>query len=438
MTPKEENRQKARLAIFGLLMFICGVLASRVINLLADLSSGNEEPAVRAVYSPLSLKEQILKSPFPPGTHFIGLTRQWNFQWERKMLEMAKWTDPPGGDFVKSFDRYGFPNDEDNPLQKPDGEYRIMIFGDSNTEGYCPNAHAFPQLLQKLLIKNGRTNVRVINAGMSASSAFDHILRYENLGIQFDPDLVIFAFTLSNDLIELLPETRPNYLAKEGSQYCEMGPVVMDVTFSPPKELSPSQRIVARTKLREERKKLKVLPGQGFGPADLKYDENFQDRMHAHEGFIESFNKGSLHQGGIQRLYLASLPGLFNELKERLRYCFWKLSRLVGEAPDPPEIQIMLLPSPYDLRPTEIKAIADRVDDYLVSHGMKLEPSEQEVRQAFIGSVQEFLKLRPGAGLVDPGERLASEADIFLTEDFHFSVKANRILAEELLKSVGD
>lgn len=432
MNPKEKKRQNTRLATFGLLMFVCGGLATKAVNLMAHLATGSEKSAYLPVFSPLSIKEQIIRSPFPPGTPFIGLTRQWNFQWEREMLEMAKWTDPPGR-FVKSFDRYGFPNDEEIPFEKPVDEYRVMIFGDSNTEGYCPNAYSFPQVLQKLLIEKGRSDTRVINAGISASSAFDHILRYECLGSHFNPDVVIFALTLSNDLIELLPETRPNYLAKEGNQYCEMGPVVMDVTSSQPTELSPSQKITANTKLKEECKKLKVLPGQKFNPSKIDFGKDASSRMRSFEGRIEEFHKGALHQGGQQRLYLASLPGLFDELKERLRYCFWKLSRITEGMTKPPEVKILILPSPFDLRPPEIKAIADHLDDFLVANGMTLKPSEEEVRQAFIEPVEEFLKLKPGAGIVDPRAKLFAEGDIFLTLDFHFSVKANRMLAEALL-----
>jgi hypothetical protein len=102
----------------------------------------------------------------------------------------------------------------------------------------------------------------------------------------------------------------------------------------------------------------------------------------------------------------------------------------------PPKIKIVILPSPFDLRPPEIKTIADHLDDFLIANGMALKPSEEEIRQAFIEPVQEFLKLKPGAGIVDPKERLASEADIFLTLDFHFTVKANRMLAEEILKAL--
>ena len=430
-------REKIRLLVFGILMLAVGALVPSAMVKLFD-EKRDEERKVQPdeplkAYSPDNLKELLKGSPFPAGTHFFGLTRSWNFQWERQQLEMAKWSSQSPGKYVKRFNRYGFADDEDFPLAKPEGELRVLVIGDSNIEGYCPNAHAVPQVLSALLKNSIQKPVRVINAGISASGLFDQVLRYEHLGRLFEPDLVVFAVTMSNDLLELLPSKRPNYLHAEKNGFSEYGPLVVNANASDRDRWTSKSGLGADVKLEQETRRLRFLEGQDFKPHLLELDEKLVSGLRDHEGMLEEFHRGAFHQGAQQKLYLGRVPSLYRDLEQRMNYCFWRLARLLEEEKSPPGVLIMLLPSSFELKPEEIRAVVEKIETYLkTSSPAHSEPPEAEIRQAFIRAIEKHLKLEPGEGVTDPSPRLKGKSGIFLVEDFHFSVQANQILAEEM------
>jgi lysophospholipase L1-like esterase len=85
-------------------------------------------------------------------------------------------------------------------LQVQEGVQRIVVLGDSFTEGVGADRHeAWPAVLQDLLAQSGR-RVEVLNAGVSASDPFfcHHLLRERML--RYAPDLVIVAINESDQI----------------------------------------------------------------------------------------------------------------------------------------------------------------------------------------------------------------------------------------------
>ncbi|MBM4062813.1 MAG: hypothetical protein FJ265_17215, partial [Planctomycetes bacterium] len=90
--------------------------------------------------------------------------------------------------------------DEEFPVQKPAGEFRVLTVGDSGT--FCsgvPNEDAWPQVLERLLAAGGRP-VQVINGGFAAGchtpDGYDTWMQSDGLLLQ--PDLVIVGFSLND------------------------------------------------------------------------------------------------------------------------------------------------------------------------------------------------------------------------------------------------
>ncbi|MCA9739883.1 MAG: SGNH/GDSL hydrolase family protein [Gemmatimonadota bacterium] len=86
------------------------------------------------------------------------------------------------------------------PLAKPDGEYRILVLGDSFAQGYTVEFEdLFSEVMKKALNASGGRPVQVINAGTAGWSTDQELLWFRRDGVAYDPDLVILLF-YGNDI----------------------------------------------------------------------------------------------------------------------------------------------------------------------------------------------------------------------------------------------
>ena len=83
--------------------------------------------------------------------------------------------------------------DEEFPIDKPAGEFRVLALGDSITYGMgVPARDTWPKVVQRGLAEDGAA-VRVINCGFAAGS-YDpagYETWMETDGLLLDPDLVL-------------------------------------------------------------------------------------------------------------------------------------------------------------------------------------------------------------------------------------------------------
>jgi lysophospholipase L1-like esterase len=92
--------------------------------------------------------------------------------------------------------------DRELSREKPPGVFRILVLGDSFAEGKQVRLEeTFPKRLERAL-RNRFPDRRweVINGGVSGYGTADEIKFFEILGRSFDPDLVILAFCVGNDV----------------------------------------------------------------------------------------------------------------------------------------------------------------------------------------------------------------------------------------------
>lgn len=95
---------------------------------------------------------------------------------------------------------------------KPPDEFRIVVLGDSYAVGgQVPYEQTFPAVLEQYLHDAGYASVRVINAGVGGYSTFNEsgLLR-ENVD-WLQPDLVVVATFLGNDVSENVLATAAGY-----------------------------------------------------------------------------------------------------------------------------------------------------------------------------------------------------------------------------------
>jgi len=83
--------------------------------------------------------------------------------------------------------------------EKPPGVFRILVLGDSFTEGYGVEAEqSYPFRLGELLRGDG-LHVEVINAGLRGTSSDQHLLFLLEEGLRYTPDLVLLGFVRGDE-----------------------------------------------------------------------------------------------------------------------------------------------------------------------------------------------------------------------------------------------
>lgn len=91
--------------------------------------------------------------------------------------------------------------DRDYGYQKKSDVYRILSLGDSFTEAMqVPLEQAFHSQLETSLNMSGNGRYEVINAGVASFGTSNQLLFYRDEGKKYDPDLVMLAFYIGNDV----------------------------------------------------------------------------------------------------------------------------------------------------------------------------------------------------------------------------------------------
>lgn len=124
----------------------------------------------------------------------------------------------PDGEFVFRTNGAGLREADEIAAEKPD--LRILVAGDSQTEGYCCNVEeSFPNRLEALLESDGPwRSVEVLNAGMSGYSFYNYLGTLERF-LDLDPDVFIMAVYAGNDFAE--PLTLHHYFRRTVPPRCE-------------------------------------------------------------------------------------------------------------------------------------------------------------------------------------------------------------------------
>ena len=145
--------------------------------------------------------------------------------------------------------------DQEYAQEKPAGVYRILVLGDSFTEGLrVPMDAAFHSILEEELNAAGK-RVEVINAGVAGWGTDQELLFYQEVGREYQPDMVLLAFFPGNDImnnaIALESQNfgavrKPYFLLEDGQLTLhnqpvgsESEPVVAEETLKSPPQLIP-------------------------------------------------------------------------------------------------------------------------------------------------------------------------------------------------------
>lgn len=85
-------------------------------------------------------------------------------------------------------------------------DFRIIVFGDSHTDGVVNNENSFPNVAESLLNQNDSSSIEIINAGVGHQNLYQEYLLLRRL-LYLNPDMAIFTFYTGNDYMEMLDST---------------------------------------------------------------------------------------------------------------------------------------------------------------------------------------------------------------------------------------
>ncbi len=92
------------------------------------------------------------------------------------------------------------------PYEKPKGDYRILVLGDSFAEGYTVEFQdLFSEIMKKKLNATLKNRIEVINAGTGGYSTDQELLFFQTEGKKYEPDLVIVLYYANDAPMNIKP-----------------------------------------------------------------------------------------------------------------------------------------------------------------------------------------------------------------------------------------
>jgi hypothetical protein len=111
----------------------------------------------------------------------------------------ARWTEE--GDGQVRINALGY-RDRDRSLEKPEGVFRIAVFGDSMTEGVQVDLEQTYTYLLEEKLSRANAPVEVLNFGMNGYGPIQELLLFRREVSRYQPDLVILATFVDNDIAD--------------------------------------------------------------------------------------------------------------------------------------------------------------------------------------------------------------------------------------------
>ena len=125
----------------------------------------------------------------------------------------------PDGSWEFVVNAQGFRDAENYTYTKPENSIRILVLGDSHTQGFeVQQEHTYSNVVERFLVSQG-VNVQVMNTGISGFSTAEELVFLEQEGYLYDPDFVVLGF-FGNDFDDNIKSglfsLKNNQLIQEG------------------------------------------------------------------------------------------------------------------------------------------------------------------------------------------------------------------------------
>jgi len=126
----------------------------------------------------------------------VGFIHQSNVEFE------VSWPEAQSGKVVFRTNSIGLREDRATQ-ERPVADCRIVVFGDSHTDGVVNNKDSFPHVAQDILNRSSETPVEVLNAGIGLSCIREHAQLLKRL-LRLRPRVAVFTIFVGNDYADIL------------------------------------------------------------------------------------------------------------------------------------------------------------------------------------------------------------------------------------------
>ena len=160
--------------------------------------------------------------------------------WGHKPELQSRQLTPGIGEHILTTNSYGW-IDHEYPLEKPVNSFRILLLGDSMGADYrVPLDNYYHVLAEEQLNETLERPIELLHIGVAGWSTDQQLVYYQEMGRQFDPDLVIVAFCLCNDVIGNYSQwsysNKPTFALEDGE--------LVQVRFASTENESEANRVV--------------------------------------------------------------------------------------------------------------------------------------------------------------------------------------------------
>ncbi len=307
----------------------------------------------------------------------------------------------PNGYVTISTNNRGFREDERTPLKKR-AAHRVIVFGDSHTDGVADNPDTFPNVAERELRDEG-LDVEIINAGMMTYSPYQQALLFEQT-LHLEPDLAVFTFYCGNDYLDLLSKSKPHIVADEST-----GAIVEYPPPAPP-DKSFLESAADRSALVYALVSALSEPEPAATPP-----EKMRRALEIDTGAVwQSLNQGY------------KLPHRFEEASRLNAYVVDRIQRVAER--ESIAVSFLVLPTAYQIRPETAKEAFVAIEEIF-----GLNP-EDKIDDRIAADVSR-LATEHGIPVVNPSEPLASAPEaVYWRFDQHLNIEGCRIVGEALAK----
>jgi hypothetical protein len=307
--------------------------------------------------------------------------------------------------------KFGF-NDDDYPLQKPPGIYRILVVGDSFGWAGGREGNYTAMLERQLDNHYGYHRIDIINAGYPMTQTAEQLVMLKKYGLQYHPDLVILGFFVGNDFIDGNPNRKRivvNDLYIDIDRRREHIILGYPIVFQSRLLLYVKQKYKIFTELRkaasEPRQQLSQEQPGTFAEA------TFLDLERAE---LEFFNINSSRKGRFQKninYILQSIAEMDALLKsQNIKFI------------------VAIYPDVFQINKTLLKGIVERFR-------LRIEDYDLDLAQNILKS---FLQSKD-ISYIDFTDRFRSEGqekDLYILRDSHWNRSGNQLAADILFETL--
>jgi SGNH hydrolase-like domain, acetyltransferase AlgX len=307
--------------------------------------------------------------------------------------------------------KFGF-NDDDYPLQKTPGIYRILVVGDSFGWAGGREGNYTAMLERQLDNHYGYHRIDIINAGYPMTPTAEQLVMLKKYGLQYHPDLVILGFFVGNDFIDGNPNRKRivvNDLYIDIDRRREHIILGYPIVFQSRLLLYVKQKYKIFTELRkaasEPRQQLSQEQPGTFAEA------TFLDLERAE---LEFFNINSSRKGRFQKninYILQSIAEMDALLKsQNIKFI------------------VAIYPDVFQINKTLLKGIVERFR-------LRIEDYDLDLAQNILKS---FLQSKD-ISYIDFTDRFRSEGqekDLYILRDSHWNRSGNQLAADILFETL--